>query len=147
MSLSALLAHECGSIKVYYDSCSGNPCKEFDNVGTLAIIGGLGNEEPTKAPPETTHVVLPVYKYEHGGVAYSTKPFPCPWDSGLVGYIHAPKNFEGMSDDQIRGNLIAELAIFSAWANGEVYGYINEETGDSCWGFYSVDDALEEAGV
>jgi len=29
----------------------------------------------------------PVYAYIHGGMILSLKPFSCPWDSGLTGYI------------------------------------------------------------
>ena len=29
----------------------------------------------------------PVYAYIHGGMELSLKPFDCPWDSGLTGYI------------------------------------------------------------
>jgi hypothetical protein len=29
--------------------------------------------------------------YEHGGIAVSTKPFSCPWDSGRIGFIFVSK--------------------------------------------------------
>lgn len=35
-------------------------------------------------------LVLPIYAYIHGGIAVSTEPFSCPWDSGKVGIIYAP---------------------------------------------------------
>ena len=34
---------------------------------------------------------LPIYMYEHGAVAVSTKPFSCPWDSGQIGFIFVSK--------------------------------------------------------
>jgi hypothetical protein len=36
-------------------------------------------------------VCLPVYMYEHSGIAVSTKPFSCPWDSGQIGFIFVSK--------------------------------------------------------
>jgi hypothetical protein len=36
-------------------------------------------------------VCLPVYMYEHGAIAVSTKPFSCPWDSGRIGFIFVSK--------------------------------------------------------
>lgn len=35
-------------------------------------------------------IVLPVYGYEHSGIAVSVSPFSCPWDSGRLGIIYAP---------------------------------------------------------
>lgn len=32
--------------------------------------------------------VLPVYGYSHSGVAISTEPFGCQWDSWLAGYVY-----------------------------------------------------------
>jgi len=36
-------------------------------------------------------VCLPIYMYEHSGIAVSTKPFSCPWDSGRIGFIFVSK--------------------------------------------------------
>jgi hypothetical protein len=38
-----------------------------------------------------------------------------------------------------------EVKEFSAYLSGEVYGYVIDDDGDSCWGFYSVEDAIEAA--
>jgi len=37
------------------------------------------------------YVILPLYLYDHGGITMSTGAFSCPWDSGQVGWIYAPK--------------------------------------------------------
>jgi hypothetical protein len=37
------------------------------------------------------HVILPLYLYDHSGITISTGAFPCPWDSGRVGYIYVSK--------------------------------------------------------
>ena len=88
--------------------------------------------------------IFPLYKYEHGGVAYSIGPFGCPWDSGQVGYILINPN-ECPQPEKYATGVCEE---FSQWCNGEVYGYVIEGKDgdhlDSCWGFYGYDYALNE---
>ena len=37
------------------------------------------------------YIILPLFLYDHSGITMSTGPFSCPWDSGQVGWIYAPK--------------------------------------------------------
>ena len=37
------------------------------------------------------------------------------------------------------------IETFNAYLNGEVYGYVVDDYEDSCWGYYSVEDAIGEA--
>lgn len=91
-----------------------NP-REDDNLGSMVCYHGrydLGDKNPylpghykpnTKDFSGWGHmreylnkvhdlaVCLPVYMYEHGGIAVSTKPFSCPWDSGRIGFIFVSK--------------------------------------------------------
>lgn len=104
-------------------------------------------------------VVLPVYCYEHGNIAYSTGGFSCPWDSGQVGWTFATKaeileNWGGKILTPARRAkaaklLSAEVETYSQYANGEVYGYVlqdeNGETLDSLWGMYGFEYVQEEA--
>jgi hypothetical protein len=32
-------------------------------------------------------IIKPLYMYDHSGITISTKPFPCPWDSGQIGFV------------------------------------------------------------
>ncbi len=73
-------------------------------------------------------VILTVHRFEHSGVAYSTKPFNDPWDSGAVGFIWADEDdvsswFEGLraSRDGVARILAGEVEEYSSWANGECY--------------------------
>jgi len=34
-----------------------------------------------------THIILPLYLYDHSGITMNTTGFSCGWDSGQVGYI------------------------------------------------------------
>jgi hypothetical protein len=103
---------------------------------------------------EEKYIVMPVYKYEHGGVAYNTGGFSCPWDSGQNGYIYISKDdarreysvkrISAKTLAKIHGGLEAEVETFSQAANGEVYGFTildkDGDTIDSCGGCYGYDD-------
>ena len=50
----------------------------------------------------------------------------------------------------ITENIRLEVEQYDQFATGDVYGYVlkNEddiETGESCWGFYGIEDARQEA--
>ena len=95
-----------------------------------------------------SHVVLPLYLYDHSGLTMNTTGFSCPWDSGQVGWIYVSneavlKEFGGetmtadtrqKAEDLLRG----EVEVYDAYLRGECYGfelYKNGELSDSCWGF------------
>lgn len=127
----------------------------------------LGDEQPSEDPIEwlleyerenPDAVMLPVYMYEHGGVALSTGAFSCPWDSGQVGYIVSPpEKWEGLKVAQVIKNLTAEVATYGDYLNGAVWCYITEryvpsivegdpgtwDHEDSCGGFYAIEDMKE----
>ena len=99
-------------------------------------------------------ICYPVFKYEHGNVAYSLGAFSCPWDSGQCGYLLLSrkewKRRGKRSDSYAKG----ALESYTSWCNGEVFGYIIEDSDgnelDSCWGFigdskYCLEDALAAA--
>jgi hypothetical protein len=130
-------------------------------------IGSRSLERLRKVLEETA-LVVPIYKYEHGGVALKTGPFHDPWDSGLLGYAIMTNSkiresfgggryvYEGKECKWVPGTGIinkkrrkmaedlidAEVAEYSAYLNGEVYGFqLFNECGDeesSCWGFYGL---------
>lgn len=92
-------------------------------------------------------ICLEVYLYEHGGVALSTSPFTCQWDSGQLGYIYEKrsdiraefgvKRISPKLEQKIFDRLDSEIETLGYWANGDVYCYsINDET---CGGFYGWD--------
>src|ERR1035437_10207344 len=104
-------------------------------------------------------VFLPFFKYEHGGVAYSTGEFADPWDSGQVGFIYTTaediartgpvdgdvewmaKHHEGKTLIEVVTSILqAEVEEYSKWANGECFGYVLSE-----WtGNYDGEDRYEE---
>jgi hypothetical protein len=160
------------TIEVHYDSDPSNPRTDWDNLGTFITFGNrytspdehnyrtedYGNlDELTKAikNKEDIAIMLPVYRYEHGNVAYSTGSFNDSWDSGQCGFIFISKkkareeyNWKNLTKkrlEQLEKMLKHEVEIFSQWANGNVYGFIcKDENGEeiedgSCWGFFGYD--------
>lgn len=59
-------------------------------------------------------VILPVYMYDHGDLAFSTSPFTCPWDSGQVGFIFTTREDVkqlGIKRVTARTRIALELAL------------------------------------
>ena len=159
--------------KIVQDECAESP-REMDNLGTLCLFhnrynvpdeSGLGMEWVQRfIHNDFNGVWLPVYAYDHSGIALSTTPFSCPWDSGQLGviYVTAEKIAAECPDMQgLRSNveeiLRGEVKTYGQYLNGECYGYVLSYetkrlpfTEDSCWGFYGRDDveaAAREAGA
>lgn len=146
-------------LRIFYDPCAESP-RSWDNLGMLYIDQGrnyIGHDELDcdidDALSDEDYIKLPVYRFEHSGVAYSTTPFNCHWDSGEVGYIFTtPERIKAMgledrSIDEITKYLANEIETYSQWANGEVLYFVVEDGFqneiDSCHGFYSVEDIAD----
>jgi hypothetical protein len=121
------------------------------------------------------YIGSPVYAYVHSGVkivAAEANPFHCQWDSGQSGVAYmehgvALKEFGTKADKlanalhpgsyalspETREKVIAyikgEVESYSQDLSGEVYGIVVEDAEgndlESCWGFYGLDYATEEA--
>lgn len=162
-------------VEICADDSAENPRDEMDTVGTMwcwhrryqlgsrkesreksvdpADYGGWDELREAIEKREKPVVILPVYMYEHSGVALSTGGFSCPWDSGQVGFIFATrkavleafvaKRITKEIRERVESCLKAEVKTYSAYANGDVYGFRvlegDEET-DSCWGFYGHEE-------
>jgi hypothetical protein len=100
-------------------------------------------------------VVLPLYMYEHSGITISLSPFSCSWDSGQVGFVEVQRNrmlseFGGkIFTQKLKAKALEvaqhEVETLDMYLRNEIYGYIIDDDGDSCWGFYGEDEALIEA--
>ena len=176
------------TFEVIRDECPTSP-RDDDNV---SILWGchkrykIGDENPYpvtkfngfnafKSQIETDHdvlAILPVYMYDHSGVAYSTDrsyPFNDQWDAGQVGWIFATAETVKMifgdtevTQDRLVDILKSDLAAYEQWTNGNVYGFVlktppedvckhcgrfdeADMVEDFCWGFYGSDP--EENGM
>ncbi|RLI55227.1 MAG: hypothetical protein DRP09_10455 [Candidatus Thorarchaeota archaeon] len=157
-------------LEIFQDEYTENPRKTNDNFGTIVTIYGkygygdiktIDPEEYIKdLSDEMQLLTLPIYVYDHSGIAPSTGQFRCPWDSGQIGFIFISheKIKEELGEltvntiDQARKNMESEIKELGLWINGSVYGYILTEIKtckcchqdivevlDSQWGFITDD--------
>jgi hypothetical protein len=115
-------------------------------------------------------IIMPLYMYDHSGLCINTSGFHCPWDSGQIGWIFITrksvldtwgknfwkKDFETISQT-LNTTLQNELDSYQKYLNGEAYGYeiysiLSDEDGkefeefeDSCYGYETIEDALDAA--
>ena len=91
-----------------------------------------------------------------------SNPFGCPWDSGRSGWVWVSKDKvlkefgrKRMSPEllaKVHEILRAEVKVYDQYLQGDVYRYViedsrggSEDDGDSCWGIYGLDYAVQEA--
>lgn len=157
------------TIKIVSDFNPDNP-RNWDNLGTIICVNhrrySLGDEQtdyiPERLENERLAVLLPIYMYEHSGIALSTGnqyPFNDLFDSGCIGVIfvnretvlkeYGWKKITPERKAKLVKYLQSEIEVYSSYLNGDVYGYqIENEEGeelDSCYGFYGWDDVMQEA--
>jgi hypothetical protein len=183
-AIKAIRLNKKTTVTIIYDESPQNPRKGWDcNIGTIVAWHSrynLSDEENISDADELfyslarmvdrtideedekkiarivqkNYVILPVYMFDHSGIALSVTPFSCSWDSGQVGFIYTEKKsaMEALGIQEwstgarrrIEEELKSEVDIFSSYVSGDVYGFIIMESGDeveSCYGFYGDDMA------
>lgn len=165
-------------VKIYYDDAVESP-REWDNLGIMAcfhnryMIGdkdhGINGDDFESWDEMEEYiwneldavVILPIYLYNHSGLAFNTTGFSCPWDSGQIGFIFTTKQkikeFYGdveITDEfkeKLENHLRSEIEVYEQYATGQVYYYViydkDGELTDSCGGFYGIDTIKEELGI
>jgi hypothetical protein len=146
-----------GPITVSYDEYAEDP-REFSPRTVLHLehsrydwpqetgLGGPTDYDSTAEFEEALreaypdHRIVPVFAYIHGMVAFSLSPYSDPWDSGQAGIALIPSD---VTDAEAKG----ELDEYEAYVNGSVYRWTIEtdEHYEGCGGYYSVEDALNDA--
>lgn len=156
------------TISIHYDSDAESP-RTWDNLTEFHCshnrysLGDKNFNYPTgqdcisaaQEAEKNGDIVLPLYMYDHSGITISLSPFSCPWDSGQVGFviIRRQKMLQEFNSKRFtqflkkRALYIAEAEVetYDQYLRGEVYGYKVDPSGDSCWGFYGLEDCLAEA--
>jgi hypothetical protein len=160
------------TIEVRRDEFAESP-REWDNLGTMVSWHrrySLGDKpEMHRYYPDSAQwcrdnldafaVILPLYLYDHSGITMRTHPFPCPWDSGQVGWIYVTKEtlrkeyglrrVSKKAKETARRVLRAEVEEYDSYLRGDVYGFVvRDKSGDvvdSSLGFYGYDH--EESGL
>ncbi len=179
-------AYQGHIIKIYHDTDAESP-REWCNLGTLICwhrryrlgdshqfdspeaflrdLAGVSDQsdlsmDQLRDRAERKAILLPVFLYDHSGLAMNTIGFHCPWDSGQVGYVYVTleavrkefgtkrvsKAMREKAEDILRG----EIVTYDDYLGGRVYGYVIERDGeemDACWGFFGHYelDCLSEA--
>jgi len=152
--------------KIYVDETATNPIQEEDSPVKVECWHRnyhFGNSHKFNARDDFEEyckehdvICLPIYMYDHSGITVSTKPFSCPWDSGLVGCCwitreEAKEFFATDEDDKIEEILHQTVKLLDDYLTGNVYGFVIEDDKgnhlDSCWGFFGDQDGYitEEA--
>lgn len=148
---------------------------DWDTVGQIAYNSShytIGTEnvsdermqEISDGIKDGSLIGLAVYAYIHSGVTIRTGGgYGCPWDSGQSGWVYctkadAIKNFgkKILTKKVLESTLKClkcEVETFDQYLTGDVWGCIVEtrtgedewDESDSCWGFFGIDYAREEA--
>jgi hypothetical protein len=156
------------TIKIEQDPEPQNPRTDWDNFGKMVAFhprydlgdkSDMKREELLKEIAKKDVVALPLYLYDHSGLAIRTSRFmedPGGWDTSFVGYIYATpamikKEYGKVTPETIakaKEVLQGEVTNYDAYLSGDVYGYtVTDPRGnviDSCWGFFES-DGLKEA--
>lgn len=129
------------------------------------LAEALRTEDDEDGLSEEPLIGLPVFAYQHSGVALSTRSWQgrahhAEWDSGQSGFIYitAKTALEWMGGkrltkrklEQVYKNLAGMVEEYGRWLNGDCFGYVVTEEGeakevDACWGFIGMDYVLGEA--
>ena len=160
-------------ITIEYDENPENP-REWDNLCEIhhwhkrCNLGDVYHpdtesvEEMLAIAKRQGDIVMALHCYEHGGITISLQTFygrvpqgHYEFDSGQVGFVvvrrkkmleeFGGKTFTAKLKKRAKEIAEAEVKTFDAYLRGEIYGYIVDYDGDSCCGFYSIEDAIDEA--
>ena len=161
------------TLGVEYSEWAESP-REWDNLtkciffGTYSHVGdkhnynsndynGWDEMEQDIIKREQPVIIKKVYMYVHSGATISLKPFSCPWDSGVLGFVIITKedlkreyNWKVITKkrlesvmENINNVLEGEIEVLDDYISGDVYEFSiqdeNGDTEDSCSGFYGSD--------
>lgn len=136
--------------------------REWDNHGRMLCLHGrynLGDKHDFRTSGDiikiafsSDNIAEPLYLMDHSGLAMSTEPFSCPWDSGQVGYIVAPRSLLKeleVDEETLREWLKQEVATYSQYLEGDVWCYVvrrrsSGEVVDSLCGMFGWEYAEAE---
>jgi hypothetical protein len=153
-------------IKIVTDLNAESP-REWDNLCIIHTahrnysIGDVSHNdrESIKAAEREAKrngdLVLPLYMFDHSGITIALTPFSCRWDSGQVGFVQVPrlkmmeefgkKLFTSKLKQKGRSLAEGEVETLDIYVRGDVCGFDVDDGADSCYGFYSVKEAMAEA--
>lgn len=167
------------NIKFYFDEFAESP-REWSPLGTLVCSHHKYDLSDVPFPQAGEHgslledfkeylktlsltlndiIYTPVCLYDHSGIALSSTPFSCKWDSGLIGYNYVSKSavradykvkrITQKLQDTVISVLNAELEKYNHYIQGNCYEFriYDNEDGfiESCGGFIGdLDDVKQQ---
>lgn len=165
MTVADTKTYKGHEIEVKYDENPESP-RSMDNVCVFHVAHSnysfgdknYSDSESIKAAEAKAKrdgdLVLPLYMYDHSGITISLSPFSCKWDSGQVGFVQVPRKkfveefgkkiFTPKLKAKAKEWAINETETLDKYIRGEMFGYVVDDD-DSCWGYYSIEDAMNEA--
>jgi hypothetical protein len=162
-------------ITIYADEDAPNPLNDWCEMGTILSLGRRhANYHPGSVDEllDENPDAVPLSYFEHGRCLWCVAgELPaganCPWDSvGIAGYwlpdeqtLESARNYREMARRQFMRERAREACdVYTQWCNGNVFGFEIErlttcdccqteaaQTVNSCWGFYGLDNCLNEA--
>ena len=158
--------HKGHEIKIEQDDNAESP-REWDNLCVIHVAHrrySIGDENyndsasihaAEREAKRNGDICLPLYMYDHSGITIALTPFSCRWDSGQVGFVQVPRDkmieefgkkiFTKALKEKGLELAQGEVETLDIYIRGDVVGYTVDEDGDSCWGFFGVEEATNEA--
>jgi len=156
------------------DECPENPRTEWDNLTEIHCCSSryyLGErnhadwdefDDAVREAKKQGDLVFDLYAYIHGGTALSLGSFHgklpqghAQFDSGKCGVIiirreqylkeFGRKKWSKKLQEKAYNYAKSDVETFHKYLNGEVYSYNVDDYDDSCSGYYSIEDAMDEA--
>lgn len=153
------LEHKGFTIEIHADDSPESP-REWDNFGTMVCNHRRYNLGDIKGDMEDVPegaITLPLYLYDHSGLSMSTGtayPYCLPVGAIYVTREDALREFSAKRiTKEVREKaeqlLRNEVETYDQFLRGDVYGYVvKDDEGndmDSCWGFFGLEFAIEQA--
>ena len=157
-------------IKYWYDLHAESP-RKYERFGKMICfhrryryLGDphyLSVKEAITLSKRKDIISLPLYLYDHSGLAMNTTGFPCHWDSGQIGYIFIFKKTARKElkvsritkklEETIKQQLKKEVEIYNQFLSGDIWCFEitheekPEESIDYTCGIYGLGYCLETA--
>lgn len=134
------------TVRVMRDEMCPSP-RENDNLGDMHLfhkrydfenVDNLSNSDALRLCNSAQQISLPVFLYDHSGIALSTESFigraqHASWDSGMIGWITVSKEkirqeFDWKVIGKVRLQKVyrwldAEVREYNEWLQGNCYCY------------------------
>lgn len=131
-----------------FDECDDNP-RNWAQGTLYGVDKPIEEFNDNKEEIKKECYIFPVYKYEHGMVAFHIdKPTARDFDTGLYGLYSVPK-LNGMDKEQAEKMAKNELHEWECFCNGTLYEYhiFDEDLSIDEYhsGYFSEDACIEDA--